>query len=107
MDLSGKRALVFGGTSGIGLATTQRLAALGAQVVAISRNPDRARAAVPEGVELRACDVRDRATLTALFTEFAPFDALVVGATGGERASGPFLQMDLDAYQRSFDKLWG
>ena len=28
-------------------------------------------------------------------------------ATGGERASGPFLQMDLDGFQGSFRKLWG
>ena len=28
-------------------------------------------------------------------------------ATGGSRAAGPFLKMDLDAYRASFDKLWG
>merc|ERR1712136_710456 len=26
---------------------------------------------------------------------------------GGKRAVGPFLEMDLDGYQASFDKLWG
>ena len=35
MDVSGKKAIVFGGTSGIGLATTKRLAALGAEVIAV------------------------------------------------------------------------
>ena len=39
MDVKGKKAMVFGGTSGIGLATTRQLAALGARVVAISRDP--------------------------------------------------------------------
>lgn len=43
MDVSGKKAIVFGGTSGIGLAAVKQLAALGAEVVAISRNPGRAR----------------------------------------------------------------
>ena len=28
-------------------------------------------------------------------------------ATGGERALGPFLEMDLDGFQGSFKKLWG
>ena len=107
MELSGRKALVFGGTSGIGLATSLRLAALGAKVTAISRNPDRARDALPAGVALQACDVRDRDALTALFAACASFDVLVCAATGGERASGPFLHMDLDGYQRSFDKLWG
>ena len=35
------------------------------------------------------------------------FDILVCAATGGSRAAGPFLEMDLDAYQASFAKLWG
>ena len=42
MDLAGKKALVFGGTSGIGLATVKLLQAQGANVVAISRNQDKA-----------------------------------------------------------------
>jgi NAD(P)-dependent dehydrogenase (short-subunit alcohol dehydrogenase family) len=33
-------------------------------------------------------------------------DILVNAATGGTRAMGPFLQMDLDGYRRSFAKLW-
>ena len=107
MELSGRKALVFGGTSGIGLATCHRLAALGARVTAISRNPERARALLPAGTALLACDVRDRDALQSLFASCAPFDVLVCAATGGERATGPFLQMDLGGYQRSFDKLWG
>jgi len=101
MNLEGKKAIVFGGTSGIGLATVKRLAAAGAEVVAVSRNPDRAGSQVPEGVRLAACDVRDRAALESLFAAEAPFDILVSAATGGDRAIGPFMSMD------SFDKLWG
>ena len=51
--------------------------------------------------------MRDRAALSALFESLAPFDILVSAATGGERAIGPFMAMDLDGYQASFDKLWG
>jgi len=105
MDLTGKKALVFGGTSGIGLATTRKLQAAGASVVAISRDPSRA--GDIDGVELAACDVRDRDSLAALLAQHAPIDILISAATGGSRAAGPFLEMDLDAYQASFDKLWG
>lgn len=106
MNVSGKTALVFGGTSGIGLATSKQLAALGARVVAVSRNPDRA-GDVPKGITLEQCDVLDRGGLSKLFETFAPFDILVSAATGGTRARGAFLDMDIDGYKASFDKLWG
>ena len=106
MKVNGKKALVFGGTSGIGLATAKELASLGAEVTAVSRNPEKA-GDVPEGVTLRQCDVRDREAMPQLFRECAPFDILVSAATGGDRAIGPFLEMDMDGYQTSFDKLWG
>ncbi len=105
MELQDKKVLIFGGTSGIGLATTLLMQQAGARVLAISRDPSKV-GDLP-GVELRACDVRDRDALSQLFAEEAPFDVLISAATGGERANGPFLQMDLDGYQGSFDKLWG
>ncbi len=42
-----------------------------------------------------------------MFERHAPFDILVSAATGGVRSFGPFLDMDMDGYQKSFDKLWG
>ena len=107
MNIQNKRAVVFGGSSGIGLAAAQRLAASGAEVTVVSRNPDRARSSLPDGVRLVACDVLDREALASLFEELAPLDILVNAATGGKRPSGPFLDVDLDAYRGSFDKLWG
>ena len=104
-NFSGKKALVFGGTSGIGLATVNQLKAQGADVVAISRDPSKAGDIA--GVTLAACDVRDTDALAELLAQHAPFDLLISAATGGSRAAGPFLQMDLAAYQASFDKLWG
>jgi len=96
---------VFGGTSGIGLATVQKLQAAGADVVAISRTPKPSIAL--SGVTLRACDVTDEEQLKQLFAAEAPFDILISAATGGGRALGPFLEMDMKGYRDSFAKLWG
>ncbi len=110
MDLDGRRAIVLGGTSGIGLAVARQLEAAGATVIAGSRsaaNIERAETATEDAVTFRSIDVLDRDALTALFEEQHGFDILVNAATGGERASGPFLKMDLDGFQGSFRKLWG
>ncbi len=106
MNVAGKKALVFGGTSGIGLAAAKQLKDLGAHVIAISRDPGKA-GDIPDGIELKACDVLDREALQNLFEECAPYDILISAATGGARAIGPFLDMDMDGYQASFAKLWG
>lgn len=106
MDVAGKKAIVFGGTSGIGLAAAKQLVAMGAKVTAVSREPSKA-GEVPDGLTLESCDVRDDAALSELFERHAPFDILVNSATGGVRSFGPFLDMDMDGYQKSFDKLWG
>ena len=106
MDVAGKKAVIFGGTSGIGLAAAKQLVALGAQVIAVSRNPDKAGDA-PAGMTFKKCNVLDRDAVQALLKECAPYEILVSAATGGERAVGPFLEMDMDGYKASFDKLWG
>ncbi|MBX2836219.1 MAG: SDR family oxidoreductase [Gammaproteobacteria bacterium] len=106
MNISNKKAIVFGGTSGIGLATTRQLCDLGATVVAISRDPSKA-TDLPKGVTVKACDVRDENAVAELLKELAPFDILVSAATGGSRAIGKFASMEMDGYKSSFDKLWG
>ncbi len=106
MDVAGKKAIVFGGTSGIGLATAMQLAELGANVISVSRNPDKA-VNINKNISLESCDVRDPEALARLFKKHAPFDILISAATGGTRAFGPFLEMDMDGYKASFDKLWG
>ena len=105
--LASKKALVFGGTSGIGLATAKALAAAQATVVCFSRDISKASAEQQPGMTCEPCDVRDRDSLSAVFARHAPFDILVSAATGGDRALGPFLEMDLDGFKNSFDKLWG
>ncbi len=110
MEIEGRKALVFGGTSGIGLATAIRLAEGGARVTAYGRSADNIEAArrqAPASVGFEQADVLDREGLAQTFAAQAPFDILVNAATGGGRAVGPFLSMDLDGFQGSFRKLWG
>jgi NAD(P)-dependent dehydrogenase (short-subunit alcohol dehydrogenase family) len=71
-DLSGKSAVVIGGTSGIGLAMAVGLAEAGADVVATSRRTEQVEEAA-KTIEARGCkalrlcsDVGDRASLEAL-----------------------------------------
>ncbi len=64
-----KIALVTGGTTGIGLATAQRLAEEGATVVVTGRNPDtlqKAKETLGDRVEVVASDASDPAAIEAL-----------------------------------------
>ena len=106
MDVQGKKIILFGGTSGIGAAAARQLADRGAKVIAISRDPSKA-GHPGAGITLEKCDVRDGAAVEALLKSQAPYDVLISAATGGERAVGPFLEMDMDGFKNSFDKLWG
>ena len=106
MDINGKKAIVFGGTSGIGLSASQMLSDKGAHVISLSRNPEKVRN-VPKNVTTKKMNVLDRDALEQFFQEVGEYDILVNSATGGARAVGPFLSMDLDGYRASFDKLWG
>lgn len=107
MEIDGRKALVFGGTSGIGWATALRLRDLGATVVALSRHPEKAEAEAQEGITLRQADVQDFAALEQICRDEAPYQLLISTATGGSRAMGPFMDMDLAGYQGSFAKLFG
>lgn len=103
-----KRAIVFGGTSGIGLATSLRLRDKGVDVLAVSRSgAPSAEAAESTGIRFGKCDVTDKDDICRLFEEQGAVDILISTATGGARAKGPFLEMDMAAYQGSFAKLWG
>jgi len=116
-SLKGKKAIVLGGTSGIGLATCRQLLERGATVLAYSRSQEKCNAAIALLATTQAAgggsfaaqslDVLDRSRLEAAFVENKGFDYLVAAATGGSRALGPFLEMDLDGFQNSFAKLWG
>jgi NAD(P)-dependent dehydrogenase (short-subunit alcohol dehydrogenase family) len=95
-DLTGRTAVVVGGTSGIGLAIALGLADQGADVVATSRRQEQVDAAAKQ-IEARgrrslrvASDVADRASLQALcdatISAFGKVDILVNSAGKIKRA---------------------
>jgi NAD(P)-dependent dehydrogenase (short-subunit alcohol dehydrogenase family) len=105
VSLTGKRLVVVGGTSGMGLATARLAAQLGADVVAAGRRPPEGRSAV-DGVRQAQVDVTDEASVRALFDDVGELDHLLVTSSPG--SPGPFLEQDLAAARTFLDgKLLG
>ena len=79
-ELKGKRALVTGAASGIGLAIVRELHAQGAHVVASDVSFDRLADALAalKGVELIAADLSVRAAVDGLVGAAGPIDVLVI-----------------------------
>jgi NAD(P)-dependent dehydrogenase (short-subunit alcohol dehydrogenase family) len=96
LDLSGRTAVVVGGTSGIGLALARGLAEAGADVVPTSRRAEETNAAADDversgRATIRVTsDVRDRASLENVharcISAFGKVDVLVNAAGRTERA---------------------
>ena len=112
MDLkvSGRRALVFGGSKGLGKAVARELIAEGVQVAIVARDPARVMATATEiGAIGIAGDVSSPGSCEALIAQAvkalgAPPDILVTN-TGGPPA-GTFERMTASDWQKGFDNLW-
>lgn len=77
--MDGARVAVTGGASGIGLATAQLLAKLGAQPILLDRDGDAAQRAAGAiaGAESHGLDVVDEEAVAELFAKLGALDALV------------------------------
>ncbi len=105
--LKGKRALITGGTSGIGLETAREFVKEGARVAITGRNPadlEKARNELGTGVLVIAADSIDldaqKNVAQTLAREFGKLDALFVNA--GVTELRPVEQWDPAAFDRSF-----
>jgi NAD(P)-dependent dehydrogenase (short-subunit alcohol dehydrogenase family) len=109
--LKGQRVVVFGASSGVGLATAQTLARHGASVVVTARGKeeiDKAVAAI-EGGQARgfAVDGKDEKGVAAFFGEVGEIDHLVIPA-GATNRGGDFLDtMTQESFRATFEgKFW-
>jgi len=104
--LEGKRILVTGGGSGLGLAMTARFLELGARVAITSRSEDRLQSALADldagdACIARAADVRDPAAVASMVAD-------VIARLGGidilvNNAAGNFLAPTEDLSPNAFD----
>ncbi|MGV7207885.1 SDR family oxidoreductase [Oxalobacteraceae bacterium A2-2] len=96
-DLSGKKVVIVGGKTGIGLGIARAARAAGAAVVVASRRVA-ALAEHPElaGFEQVSLDVRDEAAVRDAFEAIGPFDHLVVTAAPDIGSWGQFMDADMD-----------
>ncbi|WP_221938470.1 SDR family oxidoreductase [Mycobacterium sp. KBS0706] len=108
-DLAGQRVLVVGGSSGLGLATAQAAADLGAAVTVASRSQekiDAAVAAIGAGAEGRALDITSDAAVEAFFADGTVYDHVVVTAAQTKVAAVRELPL-ADAFASMNSKFWG
>ncbi|HEY7845616.1 MAG TPA: SDR family oxidoreductase [Bradyrhizobium sp.] len=107
MQLAGKKVVVVGGSSGIGLSTAELARREGADVIVASRNAVRLDA-VAEKLNAIAIptDVTDDKSVANLFKSSGPVDHVIV--TAAQLRSGPFKTVAMEDVRSTFEgKFWG
>ena len=107
MMLKGKKVVVVGGSSGIGLATAELATREGAEVIIASRNAERLNAVAGNiGAKAIAADVTNDKSVEDLFGACGPVDHVVV--TAAQLKSGPFKTVPMDDVRATMEgKFWG
>jgi NAD(P)-dependent dehydrogenase (short-subunit alcohol dehydrogenase family) len=109
IDLHGKRAVVTGGSRGLGFALAQELRAQRARVAICARGEEQlftARAKLGDDVVAIPCDVGDRDQVNAFIDEVGPVDVLINNA--GVIAVGPWQTQTLADFKEMLDiQFWG
>ncbi len=107
-QLAGRRVVVVGGSSGIGLGAARAAAEAGAAVTIASRSAERlatACAAIGHGAHSAVLDTTDDAAVTAFFADTL-WDHVVISAAQTRTGGVQTLSM-ADAYAAMDSKFWG
>jgi NAD(P)-dependent dehydrogenase (short-subunit alcohol dehydrogenase family) len=107
MLLAGKKVVVVGGSSGIGLATAEMAKKEGAEVIIASRSADKVKAAADKiGAKGIVADVTNDDSVISLFKNCGPVDHVVVSAA--QLKSGPFKTVSMEDARSTLEgKFWG
>lgn len=107
MTLAGKKIVVIGGSSGIGLATAELAKGQGAEVVIASRSAAKLDP-VAERLKVTAvpADVTSDQSVAELFRRTGPVDHVVL--TAAQLRTGPFKTVPMDDVRATMEaKFWG
>ncbi|MBB2960879.1 SDR family oxidoreductase [Methylobacterium sp. R2-1] len=105
--LQDRTVVIFGGTSGIGLAAAQQAKAAGARVIVVGFNAEGAERVAAENrfAGWRAADVNRSETIVAALADLPRVDHLVLLA--GTFVAGKILEAEVDYLKRAFDeRIW-
>lgn len=105
--LKNKKVLIFGGTSGIGLAAAVQANDAGAEVTIVGLNPEKAKELVAEHqfAGFRAVDVRSQDSIYKAVSDISHVDHLVLLA--GSFVAGKVLEAETDHLKKAFDeRIW-
>ena len=107
MQLAGKKVVVVGGSSGIGLATAELAKSEGAEVIIASRSAEKLNAAADKlGAKAIPTDVTSDDSVANLFRQCGPVDHVVV--TAAQLKTGPFKTVSMDDVRSTMEgKFWG
>jgi NAD(P)-dependent dehydrogenase (short-subunit alcohol dehydrogenase family) len=106
--LQGRRVLIIGGTSGIGLAAAILAKDAGAEVIIVGSNAERTRWVADQNgfAGWRQADMRQPETLDAAFADIGDVHHLVLLA--GSFVVGKVLEADIGYLRRAFEeRVWG